>query len=117
MGGRAATGGIIEAPMEEKDVEMDPVTIAKKFDGQPINHDEIAWEQNIDSIVMSAKDHAKEELDQDPDPIEMVGVSLDCTSQVGTYSYTASEIEEGWPNIDEKSDIHHLRAVFLELWQ
>ena len=42
MGGRVATGGIIETSTEEKDVEMNPVTIAKKFEGQPINRDEVA---------------------------------------------------------------------------
>jgi len=47
----------------------------------------------------------------------MVGVSLDCSSQVGTHVYTASEIEEGWPKIDEKVDMHNLRVVFLELGQ
>jgi len=88
-GGRAAVGGIIEAPLVEKDVEMNHVTIAKKSQGQPINHDEVAWEQNIDLFVLLAKDQAKDELVQGPNPTEMVGVSLDRTSQVLTYFYTA----------------------------
>lgn len=36
------------------------------------------------------------------DAIETVGVSIDGTGQVGTYFYTAPEIEQGWPKINEK---------------
>lgn len=32
------------------------------------------------------------------------GVSIEGTGQVGTYFYTAPEIEQGWPKIDEKVD-------------
>ena len=54
-GGMAATRGTIEAPPEEKSVEMNHVTVAKESEGQPINHDEVAWEQHIDSFVMPTK--------------------------------------------------------------
>jgi len=47
----------------------------------------------------------------------MVGVSLDCTSQVGTYFYTASKIDEGWPRINEEVAMHNFKVVFLEVWQ
>ncbi|KAA8527288.1 hypothetical protein F0562_034615 [Nyssa sinensis] len=57
-----------------------------------------------------------EQLDQDPDPAETAGVSVDGTGQVGTYFYTAPEIEQGWPKIDEKADMYSLGVVFFELW-
>nr|XP_011457263.1 PREDICTED: probable serine/threonine-protein kinase GCN2 isoform X1 [Fragaria vesca subsp. vesca] len=57
-----------------------------------------------------------EQLDQDPIPADTTGVSLDGTGQVGTYFYTAPEIEQGWPKIDEKADMYSLGIVFLELW-
>lgn len=42
-------------------------------------------------------------MDQDPGgPVDTTGVSVDRTGQVGTYFYTAPEIEQGWPKIDEK---------------
>jgi translation initiation factor 2-alpha kinase 4 len=44
-----------------------------------------------------------EQLDQDPGyPSDAAGLSADGTGQVGTYFYTAPEIEQGWPKIDEK---------------
>ncbi|MED6189778.1 eukaryotic translation initiation factor 2-alpha kinase, partial [Stylosanthes scabra] len=57
-----------------------------------------------------------DKLDHDvslPDP---PGVSTDGTGQVGTYFYTAPEIEQGWPKIDEKADMYSLGVVFFELW-
>lgn len=51
---------------------------------------------------ISAKFLKLEQMDQDPDPAETAGVSVDRTGQVGTYFYTAPEIEQGWPKIDEK---------------
>lgn len=54
---------------------------------------------------ISAKFLKLEQMDQDPDPAETAGVSVDGTGptgQVGTYFYTAPEIEQGWPKIDEK---------------
>ncbi|KAF7151804.1 hypothetical protein RHSIM_Rhsim02G0076900 [Rhododendron simsii] len=57
-----------------------------------------------------------EQMDQDPDPAETAGVSVDRTGQVGTYFYTAPEIEQGWPKIDEKADMYSLGIVFFELW-
>ncbi|XP_051116780.1 eIF-2-alpha kinase GCN2 [Andrographis paniculata] len=57
-----------------------------------------------------------EQLDQDVEAIDSVGVSLDGTGQVGTYLYTAPEIEQGWPKIDEKADMYSLGVVFFELW-
>ena len=41
-------------------------------------------------------------MEQDVDATETVGVSVDGTGQVGTYFYTAPEIEQGWPKINEK---------------
>ena len=38
-GGKAATEGIIEAPLEEKSIEMNLVTVAKESERQLINHD------------------------------------------------------------------------------
>ncbi|KAF7824321.1 eIF-2-alpha kinase GCN2 isoform X3 [Senna tora] len=58
-----------------------------------------------------------EQLDQDPGhPTDITGVSIDGTGQVGTYFYTAPEIEQGWPKIDEKVDMYSLGVVFFELW-
>ncbi|KAL6528004.1 hypothetical protein OROHE_014954 [Orobanche hederae] len=57
-----------------------------------------------------------EQLDQDVDATETIGVSIDGTGQVGTYFYTAPEIEQGWPKINEKADMYSLGVVFFELW-
>ncbi|KAK9059086.1 hypothetical protein SSX86_021705 [Deinandra increscens subsp. villosa] len=57
-----------------------------------------------------------EQLDQDLDPAETAGVSVDGTGQIGTYFYTAPEIEQRWPKINEKADMYSLGIVFLELW-
>lgn len=44
-----------------------------------------------------------EQVDQEAAfPTDLNGVSIDGTGQVGTYFYTAPEIEQGWPKIDEK---------------
>ncbi|VVA38780.1 PREDICTED: eIF-2-alpha kinase GCN2 [Prunus dulcis] len=66
---------------------------------------------------VSAKFLKLEQLDQEPSfPPDTAGVSLDGTGQVGTYFYTAPEIEQGWPKIDEKADMYSLGVVFFELW-
>ncbi|GAV69857.1 Pkinase domain-containing protein/RWD domain-containing protein/HGTP_anticodon2 domain-containing protein/tRNA-synt_His domain-containing protein [Cephalotus follicularis] len=58
-----------------------------------------------------------EQLDQDGGfPTDTTGVSVDGTGQVGTYFYTAPEIEQGWPKIDEKADMYSVGVVFFELW-
>ncbi|XP_022150410.1 eIF-2-alpha kinase GCN2 isoform X2 [Momordica charantia] len=58
-----------------------------------------------------------EQLDQDLGvPPDTIGVSIDGTGQVGTYFYTAPEIEQGWPKIDEMADMYSLGIVFFELW-
>ncbi|KAJ4723442.1 eIF-2-alpha kinase GCN2 [Melia azedarach] len=58
-----------------------------------------------------------EQLDQDVAfPTDTTGVSIDGTGQVGTYFYTAPEIVQGWPKIDEKADMYSLGVVFFELW-
>ncbi|XP_020589730.1 eIF-2-alpha kinase GCN2 isoform X2 [Phalaenopsis equestris] len=49
-------------------------------------------------------------------PDETNGVSMDGTGQVGTYFYTAPEIEQRWPQINEKVDMYSLGVVFFELW-
>lgn len=53
-------------------------------------------------LVISAKFLKLEQVEQDIDAMETVGVSVDGTGQVGTYFYTAPEIEQGWPKINEK---------------
>ncbi|KAI3804430.1 hypothetical protein L1987_25968 [Smallanthus sonchifolius] len=57
-----------------------------------------------------------EQLDQDLDPAETTGASVDGTGQIGTYFYTAPEIEQRWPKINEKADMYSLGIVFFELW-
>ncbi|XWS13227.1 hypothetical protein CRYUN_Cryun36dG0019600 [Craigia yunnanensis] len=58
-----------------------------------------------------------EQVDQDGGfPTDTGGVSVDRTGQVGTYFYTAPEIEQGWPKIDEKVDMYSSGVVFFELW-
>ncbi|TYJ14958.1 hypothetical protein E1A91_A10G152900v1 [Gossypium mustelinum] len=58
-----------------------------------------------------------EQVDQDGGfPTDILGSSVDGTGQVGTYFYTAPEIEQGWPRIDEKVDMYSLGVVFFELW-
>lgn len=50
-----------------------------------------------------------EELDHDQHLLtETTGVSVDGTGQVGTYFYTAPEIEQRWPQINEKVWYHIL---------
>lgn len=63
-----------------------------------------------------AKFLKREQLEQDIDASEATGVSIDGTGQVGTYFYTAPEIEQGWPKIDEKADMYSVGVVFFELW-
>ncbi|KAF6143812.1 hypothetical protein GIB67_016733 [Kingdonia uniflora] len=63
-----------------------------------------------------AKFFKLEQLDQDTFPTDTTGVSVDGTGQVGTYFYTAPEVEQGWPKIDEKVDMYSLGVVFFELW-
>lgn len=54
-------------------------------------------------LFVSAKFLKLEQLDPDPSfPADTTGLSVDKTGQVGTYFYTAPEIEQGWPKIDEK---------------
>ncbi|WOH08018.1 hypothetical protein DCAR_0727454 [Daucus carota subsp. sativus] len=57
-----------------------------------------------------------EQLEQDLDLAETPGVSVDGTGRVGTYFYTAPEIEQGWLKINEKADMYSFGIVFLELW-
>ncbi|XP_058730031.1 eIF-2-alpha kinase GCN2 isoform X2 [Vicia villosa] len=58
-----------------------------------------------------------EQVDQDSAHLaDTIGVSIDGTGQVGTYFYTAPEIEQGWPKIDEKADMYSLGVIFFELW-
>ncbi|KFK40246.1 hypothetical protein AALP_AA3G349200 [Arabis alpina] len=58
-----------------------------------------------------------EQLDQDAGfSTDLAGSGVDSTGQAGTYFYTAPEIEQGWPKIDEKADMYSLGVVFFELW-
>eukprot|EP00267_Zea_mays_P050960 XP_020403837.1 eIF-2-alpha kinase GCN2 isoform X3 [Zea mays] len=58
-----------------------------------------------------------EQLDHDQYlPTEALGVSMDGTGQVGTYFYTAPEVEQKWPQINEKVDMYSLGVIFFELW-
>ncbi|XP_058102419.1 eIF-2-alpha kinase GCN2 isoform X2 [Magnolia sinica] len=58
-----------------------------------------------------------EQVDHDPSfQNETAGASMDGTGQVGTYFYTAPEIEQGWPQVNEKVDMYSLGVVFFELW-
>ncbi|TXG72832.1 hypothetical protein EZV62_001411 [Acer yangbiense] len=69
------------------------------------------------SIFLHSKFLKLEQLDQDAGfPTDTTGISADGTGQVGTYFYTAPEIEQGWPKIDEKADMYSLGVVFFELW-
>eukprot|EP00268_Persea_americana_P003306 TRINITY_DN10996_c0_g1_i6.p1 TRINITY_DN10996_c0_g1~~TRINITY_DN10996_c0_g1_i6.p1 ORF type:complete len:1275 (-),score=277.01 TRINITY_DN10996_c0_g1_i6:717-4541(-) len=58
-----------------------------------------------------------EQVDHEPSfANDTAGVSLDGTGKVGTYFYTAPEIEQAWPHINEKVDMFSLGVVFFELW-
>ncbi|KAF3496877.1 hypothetical protein DY000_02056623 [Brassica cretica] len=58
-----------------------------------------------------------EQLDQDGGfSTDVAGSGVDSTGQAGTYFYTAPEIEQSWPKIDEKADMYSLGVVFFELW-
>lgn len=46
---------------------------------------------------------------------EVSGVSFDGTGKVGTYLYTAPEIEQGWPHIDEKVAISSSNMLQIRL--
>ncbi|KAL2612674.1 hypothetical protein R1flu_024366 [Riccia fluitans] len=60
-----------------------------------------------------------EEPDRETKPIapaEVASVSFEGTGQVGTYLYTAPEVEQGLPHVDVKVDMYSLGVVFFELW-
>lgn len=46
---------------------------------------------------------------------ETTRVSTDGTGQVGTYFYTAPEIEQEWPKIDEKVNVMFLGLLLFDL--
>ena len=52
--------------------------------------------------LFSAKFTSLEQPDKEPLLTDTNTGSLDGTGQVGTYFYTAPEIAQGWPTIDEK---------------
>lgn len=56
------------------------------------------------SLLFSAAKFLKlEQVDHEPSfANDTAGVSLDGTGKVGTYFYTAPEIEQAWPHINEK---------------
>lgn len=51
---------------------------------------------------MYAAKFANLEPDLDPNPVASVDKTSEGTGAVGTYFYTAPEISQGWPHIDEK---------------
>ena len=65
--------------------------------------------------LLSAKFLKLEQLDHDQYlPTEAVGVSMDGTGQVGTYFYTAPEVEQKWPQINEKVRTNYLVFICLK---
>ncbi|KAL5998079.1 eukaryotic translation initiation factor 2-alpha kinase [Asimina triloba] len=64
------------------------------------------------------QDYAKflklEQLDHDPSFQNETGrASMDGTGQVGTYFYTAPEIEEGWPQTCQ----YWVKVLSLACWE
>ncbi|CAM6107497.1 unnamed protein product [Calypogeia fissa] len=60
-----------------------------------------------------------EQTDWDHKPSESVdaqGAHFEGTGEVGTYFYTAPEMDQGLPHIDVKVDIYSLGVVFFEFW-
>lgn len=59
--------------------------------------------EGLAHVHSQAKFLKLEQLDHDQYlPSEGMGVSMDGTGQVGTYFYTAPEVEQKWPHINEK---------------
>ncbi|KAF3337949.1 serine/threonine-protein kinase GCN2 [Carex littledalei] len=48
--------------------------------------------------------------------ITIRGASGDDTRQIGTFPYSAPELEKDGPQIDEKVDIYSLGVILFELW-
>ena len=66
-------------------------------------------------LSLLAKFLKLEQLDHDQYlPTEAVGVSMDGTGQVGTYFYTAPEVEQKWPQINEKVRTNYLVFICLK---
>jgi translation initiation factor 2-alpha kinase 4 len=65
--------------------------------------------------LFSAKFTSLEQPDKEPLLSDTNIGSLDGTGQVGTYFYTAPEVAQGWPTIDEKvfSTLGH---CCVDLW-
>ena len=63
---------------------------------------------------MTAKFLKLEQLEQEIDPAETTGVSLDGTGQIGTYFYTAPEIEQRWPKINEKVSMSKVKGQYMK---
>ncbi|KAJ3680725.1 hypothetical protein LUZ60_017003 [Juncus effusus] len=58
-----------------------------------------------------------EQIDQEQNfPTNTAGVSMTGTGQMGNRLYNAPEIEEKWPQINEKVDMYSLGVIFFELW-
>ncbi|KAF2934682.1 hypothetical protein DAI22_04g180900 [Oryza sativa Japonica Group] len=73
--------------------------------------------EGLAHVHSQAKFLKLEQLDHDQYlPSEGMGVSMDGTGQVGTYFYTAPEVEQKWPHINEKVDMYSLGVIFFELW-
>ena len=53
---------------------------------------------------MLANSQVEDKVNQDPNLVEKDGVSLDHTGQLSTYFFSAPEIDDEWPKIDEKAD-------------
>ncbi|KAG8481278.1 hypothetical protein CXB51_026106 [Gossypium anomalum] len=94
--------------------------------GQGIIHRDLTPNNIFLMLEMTLKLEILVLVDQDGGfPTDILGSSVDGTGQVGTYFYTAPEIEQGWPRIDEKApsleskaqvDMYSLGVVFFELW-
>ncbi|OAE21527.1 hypothetical protein AXG93_2116s1430 [Marchantia polymorpha subsp. ruderalis] len=72
-----------------------------------------------DSELGSAKFTNLEQPDRETNPIastEVTSASFEGTGQVGTYFYTAPEVDQGLPHVDVKVDMYSLGVVFFELW-
>lgn len=70
-----------------------------------LHHFFLGYTKSISSEACAAKFANLEQPDLDPNPLasaHLASGSLEGTGAVGTYFYTAPEIDQGWLHIDEK---------------